>query len=797
MNFLLKIDDMNIYTWKSAIQNLLKNKSFTAVSLIGLTVGFAGFMIVTLFIRYEFSWDKVHENYDRIYRVQRYYTKVAYAHDGSDISPHSHAKTASLLERHPEFEKVTVLREEGGKFLSTTLEDQVYDETGIIADHNFLDVFSYTFVEGEQKNSLNEPSSILLSRSMAEKLFGDKRAIGQNVIYEKKLDFRVNGVYEDLPKNSTVRPAYIISFSTLKSTDGIVRDESWAGNFMTYALLEPGVDPTEAESKIKNAYAEFKGRELEELELCPLSKIYLSFNDRNDYYIMLGIFGIVGLFILCMSAFNYVNFTIATASTRGKEIAVRKISGAERGSLRTQLQSETLLISLLASVLALISVSQVLPLYNTFVNSGVSLKLTNDWKIIALFIGASMFIGLVSGIYPARVISSRNVVKLVKEGAFTNAGSRFDIKRIMVALQFTISIFLICLTLFFVAQINHMLRMDLGFDRDNLLYAKLSTEQPNRSFDQIRNRLLKHPEILNASLSSTLPFVNMNGGMLNWEGGEPDDKILYRGNRVSYDFIENMDLEILMGRDLSEEFPADLENSCLINEAALKCFDWDDPIGKKINDNKWTIVGVVEDYHLSDIHNQIDPAVLLLSDGKLDGELVFAFRYSSGNLEKAQQILRREFEILFPNDPFEFNSIETAITNESSFRIYQTIKKSISFFSFFIILLAIIALLSMVSYSINRRTKEIGIRKINGSSVQNLFLLLNSDYFVLLGISLVFALPMAYLAYSALPGSFKIPPPIWVPFFATLLILLIILATTGYQTLKAARRNPVEALRYE
>ena len=179
---------MKIIVWKMALQNLLKNRSFSAISLIGLTVGFVGFMIVTLFIRYEFSWEKVHNNYDRIYRVQRYYTKVAYAHDGSDISPHTHSITASLLERNPEFEKVTALREEGGKFLSTTLENQVYDETGIIADHNFLDVFTYNFIEGEQLNTLSEPYSILLSRSMAEKLFPDEKAISQNVIYEKKLD---------------------------------------------------------------------------------------------------------------------------------------------------------------------------------------------------------------------------------------------------------------------------------------------------------------------------------------------------------------------------------------------------------------------------------------------------------------------------------------------------------------------------------------------------------------------------------------------------------------------------------
>jgi putative ABC transport system permease protein len=788
---------VNFVGWKIALQNLLKYKAFTAVSLIGLTVGLAGFIIVALFIRYEFSWDKTHENHDHIYRVQRYYTKIAFAHDGTDISPHTYGITAFLLEKQPEFEKVTVIREEGGKFLSTNLENQVYDETGIVADHNFLDVFTYRFVEGERRNSLTEPYSILLSRSMAEKLFQDEKAIGQTVIYEKKLDFKVTGVYEDLPKNSTVRPAYILAFSTLKSTENIIRDENWHGSFMTYALLKPGVDVAKTEAKIKNVYTEFKGHELEEIELCPLSKIYLSFNGQNDLYIMLAIFGIIGLFILTMSVFNYMNFTIATASTRGKEMAVRKISGAERFSLVAQLQSETLLLTVASAAIALITVNQLLPMYNTFVNSDVTLNLANDWKIIALLLLASVFIGIITGIYPARVISTRNVVKLVKEGVFTNAGSKFDIKKVLVTLQFTISIFLICLTLFFMAQINHMLKMDLGFDRDNLLYTKLTTEQPDLKFDQLRSRLLQHPEILNASMSSTLPFVNLGGGWINWEGSEPDDRILYRPNWVSYEFVENMDLEMKEGRDFSEEFPADVNNSCIINEAALRCFGWEDPIGKKINYKRWTIVGVVEDYNLSDIHNQIDPVVLLLSDGKISGDLTFAFRYSTGNLEKVRQILTSEFNIIFPNDPFEFHSIETAIVNENSFKIYQSVKKSIIFFSVFVILLAIIALLSMVSYSINRRTKEIGIRKINGSSVQKLFLLLNRDYLYLLGISLLIALPLVYLTYNVIPGNFKIPPPVWVPVLAAFVIFIIIIATTGYQTLKAVRRNPVEALRYE
>jgi len=666
-----------------------------------------------------------------------------------------------------------------------------------VADHNFLDVFTYSFLEGEKDEALKDPFSIMISRSMARKLFGDEPAMGKNVIMEKKFDFKVTGVYEDLPVNSILRPAYIFSFTTLKRTDQIIRDESWYGAMMTYALLANGVDETDAESSIKNAYAEFEGRELEELQLCPLSKVYLSFNGQNDYYIMLSIFGIIGLFILIMSIFNYVNFTIATSSTRGKEIAIRKISGAERSSLINQLLGETMILSLAASLVALLAVNYLLPIFNTFVNAAVTLNRTQDWIILALLIGCSVLIGLVSGIYPARVISSRNVVKLVKEGVFNRTGSRFNIRKVLLTTQFIISIFLICLTLFFVLQINHMSKMDLGFDRSNLLYARLSTLQSDRPFNQFRSRLIQHPDIQDASMSSNLSFVKAEGGMLNWEGAGPDEKIYFRPNRVSYDFIETMNLNILQGRDFSEDCKADSGVSCLVNEAALRCFGWDDPIGRRIMDNQWTIVGVVEDYNLNDIHNQIDPAVLLLSDGIMSGDQIFAFRYSTGKLEEVKLFLTQEFELLFPNDPFEFSSMETAIVNENSFKIYQTVKKSISFFSFFIILLVIIALLSMVSYAIAGRTKEIGIRKINGSSVTKLFLLLNQDYFILLGISLVLALPMVFLVYRAFPGNFKIPLPVWVPFIAVLIQAAIILLTTGFQTFRAARRNPVEALRYE
>ena len=788
---------MNSKIWKIALRNILKNKLFSAVNIVGLTVGFVGFMIVALFIRYELTWDSTHENYDQIYRVQEYKTNAVNTRAGNNISPHTLVITASLIEQNPEFEKVSVIREEEGKFLSVVPETQFYDETGIIADHNFLDIFSCNFTEGNQTEALSAPFSIVLSQSMADKLFKDEKALGQNVVYEKKLNFKVTGVFQDLPKNSTIRPAYILSFTTLRSTQHINRNESWQGNVMTYALLKPGTNVDVLEVKIKDAYKEFKRRDFVELQLCPLSKIYLGFNGQKDLYIMLFFIGLIALFILIMSAFNYVNFTIATSSTRGKEVAVRKLVGAGRLSLATQFQVETLLLTLAASTFALFMVKMLLPIYNTFVDADITMTFVDDWKVILGLILSSIIIGLLSGIYPSKVMTSKKIVKLIKEGMFSSAGSKFDLKKVLVALQFTISIFLICFTLFMVTQVNYMATKDLGFDRHNLLFTKLTTENSNKYFEPIKNRLLQHPEILSASMSSNLPFVSMNGGMLNWEGSDPTQKTLYRSNYVTKDFIENMDLKLIQGRNFSDQYAADYENSCIINESARKVFNWDNPIGKRIKDKKWTIIGVVDDYHLADIHNPIDPAVLLLSSGKIEGELTFAFRYSNGNLSKVKQILRDEFNALFPNDPFEFNNLESAIQSENSFKIYQKIKKSILFFTVFIVILTIVALLGMVSYTTSRRTKEIGVRKINGSTVKNIFFLLNRTYFVLLGIALVIAIPLAYALYNALPGNFKIAPPVWMPFFAAFLILIIIFLSTGYQTLKAATRNPVEALRYE
>ena len=786
--------------WKISIRNILKHKVYSAINVFGLSLGFTAFILIGLFIRYDVSWDKSNEKYDRIYRIQRHYTKTMYAMDGNDISPHSRPVTAQLLEKEfPEFEKITVIHQSGGKFIASEADRQVYDDTGISADSCYFDVFTYHFPEGTQAGALDEPFTVVLSQSMAEKLFPGGKALGKTVTLEKKYDLKVTGVYEDLPENTTINASYILSFLSLKSIDGLTRSSTDVSNCMNFALIRPNVDYKVLESKIKNVFSGFSGSDIrfEELQLCPLSRVYLSFNGQDDYIIVLYLFGLIGLFILIMSAFNYINLTTANASTRGKEVAIKKVSGSNRMTLFVQFLGETMIISLLALWLAFMLTRIFLPVFSMIVERQIEFNLTEQWNFILLTVFASIVVGLISGIYPALYMSSQKILMLFKGNSLSGRKKKFSFKKILVTSQFAISVFLILITIGISLQIKYMLEKDLGFEKENILYTQMTVSKEGMSFDQLRNRMLQNPEITDASMSKHVPMVSFGGGMTNWEGGDPNEKISCRFNEANYDFVRNMGITLIAGRDFSRDYPGDIGKACLINEAAADCFGWDNPIGKRLNNNRLTVVGVMKNYIYKDMHNSIEPAIVTLAPDNMSGYWTFAFRTNAQNQQKAKAILTREFDSLFPSDPFEFKDLPTTFANDDTFVVYHSINQTILFFTVFNIFLAMIGLLGLVSYTVVRRTKEIGVRKINGSTAFNIFYILSKEYFILMFFSLLLAFPSAYLAYEYLPGAYRQPTQPWIFLLGAAIITVIIILTTSYQTYRAATRNPVEALRYE
>jgi putative ABC transport system permease protein len=783
---------------KISLRNFLKHKLYSTINVLGLALGFTAFILIALFIRYEQNWDKSNTEYNNIYRIQRHYSKTMYAMDGNDISPHSRAITAQLIEKkYPEFKKVTVIRENGGKFLASDPGKQIYNNKGICADSCFFDVFTYKFIEGSKEGALDEPFSIALSKTMADRLFGGKKVLGETVILEKKFALNVVGVYEDLPENSSQRPDYIISFSTLDKTEGIKRSDLWRGDCMTYVLLNHGVDYKNLEKKIKNTFAGFKGIEFEELQLCPMKNLYLNFNGRNDYLTVLHLYGLIGLFILLMSAFNYVNLTTANSSIRNKEVALKKVCGSNRNILIFQFLGETVITSTLALFLAFQLANVTLPLFSRIFDRHLSLDLFNDLGFVCTTFVVSLIIGLLSGIYPALVLSSQRILSLFKSQLAGEGRNKLNLKNAIVTFQFAISIFLILITISFSLRIKYIVQKDPGFNRENILYTTILISSQEVIYDQLRNRILQHAEIKDASVSKNLPFVNFGGGMTNWEGGDKNEKISCRYNTVSYDFVTNLGIQVIAGRDFSRDFPGDLGKSCLINETAARCFGWDEPIGKKLNDNHLTVVGVLKNYIYKDIHNSIEPAILTLAPEKLSGEWTFAFRIDRGSEKKVKTILNDELGNAFPNDPFEINDLSSAFVNENSFKIYNSVNKTILFFTVFNVFLAMIGLFGLVSFTVVRRTKEIGIRKINGSSSVNIFYLISREYYIMLLLAALISFPAGYLIYEQIPGANRLPVHPWVFILSGVIVFIIIFITTSYQTIRAAIKNPVEALRYE
>jgi len=771
---------------------------YSITNLAGLTVGFTAFILIALFVRYELNWDKVNDNYDRIYRIQRYMTNALYATNGNDISPHSRAITAQMIEeKFPEFEKITVIRENGSAFLATDAEHLVHDEKGINADTCFFDLFTYQFVEGNKTTALNQPYAIVLSETLARKLFNKTDVLGQTVLLEKKYPLTVTGVYKDLPFNSSVRPSYIISFSTLKPLQNIERSSLWTGDCMTYVLLKPGVSEQLAESKIKHIFNDYESIRYEELQLCPISKVYLNFNDRNDYVIVLKLFALIGVFILIMSGFNYINLSLAQASMRGKEVAVKKVIGCRQQSLVVQFLGESSGVSFAALAFALFFSKLLLPLFNNVVDKQISFGLFNDWPFILFMILIAGCTGLASGIYPAWFMASNKITTLFKGNFFSKPRDSFNLKKTLVTFQFAISLFLIVLTLSFSMQIKYITQKDLGFKQEGLLYTEINISKNQIMFDQLRERLLQHPEVIDFSMSKNFPFVSQGGGMTNWEGGNPNEKVTCRFNNVSYNYLSILNTQLIAGRNFSPDFSGDVGKSCIINETAAKCFGWDNPIGKRVNDNRLTVVGVVKDFIFHDMHSPIEPSVMVLASNTIIGNWTFAFRVNKNNEADVRKALASELEKAFPNDPFEICDFPSAFNNENSFRIYHSVKKSLLFFTILNILLAIVGIFGLVSYAVARRTKEIGIRKINGSSPAGIFQLLNKEYYFLILLAMLIAFPTAWFVYMSLPSANKLPAQPWVFILGAGLLFVIILFSTSYQTIKAATRNPVEALRYE
>ena len=784
------------------LRNIRHNKVFTLINLTNLVVGFAVFILFSEVINYELDYDKHNTNYDNIYRVQTR-QEDSYPTNYCTYSPP--AFRYHLMAEVPEVEKVLLMREVSGgahgsgQFFTLPDGSQLNQQDGYWSENSVFDIFTIKLIEGNKNTALTEPNTIAISETLAAKIFPNGNAVGKQVTIGKHYMVTVSAVYADFPKNSFMKPTYMVSMATYPVLSGETDYYSdWRTiQFDNFVLLKKGADPALVNSKIKDAFKNIKDYEKSTPYLHPLSKLHLSPNSQADMIVGLAILSLAAILILVLSGVNYVNLSLANSTQRSTEIGIKKVIGSSKKLIASQFLAETVLHTLFATILALFVAHAALPILNHILERNFEFFIWTNWQLLSFIFIVSLVVGIVSGLYPALVISAYNPVKVLKGKLFSSGKNTFNIKKVLVVAQFSISLFMLVVSFILFNHVNFILNKDLGFDSKNILYTEINVHDTTQ-FETIKNRLLQHPEIADASFSSTIPFIGNIGGYVNWDGGTPEDREMISRNYVNYDFIPTYNLKMAYGRNFSKEYPADKE-ACIINETAMKVFGWDEPIGKNITlyGQKYPVIGVVKDFHPFSVHNPIPTYVMFLNDNVISGSSLISIRFTEGNEQTAKAIATRELENILPNDPFEFKDFGVAFYLDMAIGFWQSMKRMFIFFAVVTLIISSIGLFGLILFTVKRRTKEIGVRKVLGSSIASVYWKLSSEVIQMLGIATIFGCPAAFYIYKTMPGAYKEPLSAMV--FVTGIIIIAVIAqlTISYHVLKVAVSNPVEALRYE
>ena len=786
---------------KILLRRIAKERVFYIIILANLAIGYAVFILLSQFITGELSWDKHNFNYDRIYRLQLFM-------DQKENSIKHTWSVAPALSRHdlvglPEIEKVALLHDVGdnnksGVFLSTDKKNQFLTRFGYYADQSLFDILTFRFIEGEQQKALVQPYSIVLSKELNDRLFPNGNSLGKQIYGENKVVFTVTGVYEDIPERSTFRPAFMIPISLIKSltSNQTHYETDYRGySFYTYVLLKQNALSKSVDNKIYSALKEY--RKEHHPYLRPLSKLHTNPFFENDINIAILLFSFISVLILALSSINFINLQTANASTRFREIGIKKSVGFDRNRLWKQFMFESLALSFIAAAIGLLIAQGSFPFLNKLLGSEVLTGVIGNWKLIFIIFAITFLTGFLSGIHPAYVISTFNPVAALKQKFIEEKSNGISLKKVLVTIQFSISVFMLVLSFIIYRQTQYMLTMDMGFESENVLFSNIVTDKKG-SIEPLRQRLLQHTEIADVCVSDYIPFILPGGDDLNWVGSDPQQKVFVRFSNISYDFVPTFGLKIESGRNFSKDWPAD-GSKCLVNATAARMIGENEVVGRHLRLYKKDveIIGIIKDYIVSSSYNPVEPHLYRLIQDSILNNGVYSVRFTRGNERSAMKIVKEEFGQFFPEDAFEFQNIQTLIQNESAVVAYQSFRKICAFIALLTIIISSIGLFGLILFFTRRKMKEVGIRKVLGFSFGSLYITLTSGFIKLLIFSVVIAWPVAYIVYKGLPGTNKYGIQIWEFLFGTVIILLVALGTITFQVLKAVKVKPVDILKDE
>ncbi len=787
-----------------AFRNIKRNKGISLINIVGLAIGLGLFILISLYVGFEFGFDKFHKNYKNIYRVE-----MDFDGKGRLVGITFNGMVKPLVNDYPEIEEAVRFINMGGQQSLVIDENNIFPQLrGLWAENSIFSVFSFNLIQGNPETVLSESYSIVLTKELANQIFPNENPVGKTIRLNNEADYKITGIVADCPENSHIQFQFLTSFNTQNDFYGAGYTESWnRGSCYTYVRLNGNADLEQVNAKIKNLFQIHVDESIPSLVyLKPLSDIHFHSN-------VLGEFGpvgdlkqvnmslVVGLFVLLIACINFMNLSTARSTQRAKEVGLRKVIGANKSLLIRQFLSESIVFTLISMLLAFVLAELLLKPFNTVIGRDLSIDIFKNWSLLFKTLIITLIVGFFSGSYPALFLSSFQPVKVLKV-SFHSGSRSVLVRKSLVVFQFAISIFLIFVTITIARQMHFMKTQDLGLNTEYTLIMNIRDAQPQtiQKCNLYQKEILNIPGIQNTTVSRFTPTFNGAATVVHgWEGSADGDETYININWIDHRYLDSYGIEILSGRNFFDSDTESEIDNCIINETAAKRFGWTDPVGKTYG-GTMTIIGMVKDFHFASLRYKIEPLVLYNIhrpgiNPRIGNSL--SIRISATNIPETISSLEKQFDEIFPGETFQYQFLDEQM--ERVYTAERRTSKTVAYLSIIAIFIACLGLFGLASYTIEQHTKEIGIRKVLGSTVaQNVFLF-TKEYAKWVLIANLIAWPLAGLAMQKWLQDFAYRTQLsaWIFLLSGFIALFIAIITVSWQTIRAALADPVKSLRYE
>jgi len=787
---------------KIALRSIEKEKGYSFINIMGLAIGLTCCILILLWVQDEMSYDRFHENADNLFWIEEnLYSSGKVYHTNATPYPAAQA----FQEGIPEIVN-SARYAETGELLLRYQEKSFFENKLRAVDPSFFQIFTFPFIEGDMNTALSQPFSMVITENMAQKYFSDEEPVGKVISINNQYDFTVTGVIKNVPGNSSLQFDMIVPIEFMKKLGWDF--DNWSSiSIYTFVQLNENRQIEQVEKKMTDLFRLRRDENVTEIVLAPIKRVHLysyvgngnSMGDIQYVYI----FSVIALFVLCIACINFMNLSTARSAKRAREIGIRKVSGALRGSIIKQFFAESLFLSFLALIIAIIIVLLLIPAFNTLSGKEFSYDFLKNRIVLTGLIGITLFTGIVAGTYPALFLSSFQPVKVLKGRQKSDPGS-YLLRKILVIIQFSLSIFLIIGTTVIYNQLRHMKNIKLGYTKEHVIYIPMKGSLV-KSYKAFKTQLTSYPGVTGVTAAYQLPTNNTTTtGWYNWDGMNPDEYVEIGLNIVDFDFPETLEIEVKEGRSFSQEFPSDTSGAFIVNEEMAKLIAAEPIVGMNLSFSgiDGRIIGVTKNFHYKSLRNKIGPLVFFLSSGSNLETIPINLKYvllriQQTNIRSSIEFIESTLRRVVPDYPFEYSFLDENF--DALYRAEERMSGLFKYFTILAIFIASLGLFGLASYTAERRTREIGIRKVLGASESSVMLLVSKEFIKWVTLANILAWPAAYFAMNKwLDGfAYRINMGIFTFLLSAVLAFVVAIITVSSQSYKAARIDPVTAIKCE